>query len=225
MQVSELARHTLAQMRAPDWRSLALVLFVLLTATNAVLAIYAPEPGGKPGLEFSIAGLVRALGLFSLSVALLRIGAKSPRGRWRTDGAFFLYAGISLIGFGFAATAAWIGQDWPNWARILLVELFALILFAPFARWMVAAAVERPLALHPAPWFARLGEWLPAYLVLALPLVVLAAAHAALSLEMLRSAGNGGFWLVAIADGLVSTLVALGGLGLRLAAYRGVARG
>ena len=217
------AKAALAQARAPAWRPLALLLFVLLMGTNALLASHAPPRGGRPDTVFTLAGIVRGIGLISISVALLRIAAGSLRPRWLPDGGFFLYLGISAVALALSAAAAGIAAPWPIWARVVLVECAAILLVAPFARWMVAAAVEKPLALAPAPWFRGLGEWLPPYLLVSLPLVVLACGHAYASLGLLSLVGAPAFWPLALVDGLLSTALVLLTLALRVTAYRGVA--
>jgi hypothetical protein len=219
MTVSELLRRTLKQARARPWLRLAPLLLLLLTATNAVLALRAPAPGSEPDLAFVAAGLVRGVGLVSFSVALLRIAAGSGRPRWLPDAGYFLYFAISGIGLLFSIAAGRIGADWPPLARILLVEAAAMLLFAPFLRWLVAAAVAQPLALDPRPWFHRPKSWLPAVLVLLLPLVALATLHALATLELLASADSPAFWTIIVADGLLSTLLVLLTLALRFTAY------
>ena len=224
MRAGETFKRTIDQALAREWWPLAAILFVLLGGTNAVLALYAPTPGSLPNPVFTFAALLRGLGAVFMSVALLRTATGSPRGRWNPDGGFLLYLGISLIGFAFPAVAARIGATWPDAPRILFVEFAALILFGPFARWLVAAAVERPLAVSPAPWFRHLGRWFPAYAIVAIPLMLLASAHAWLSLQLLALPAAGEFWAVAVVDGLLSTLLVLLTMGLRLAVYRGVAQ-
>lgn len=226
MRVGAFARAVAVQIAAPDWRGLAILLFIVLAATNAVLALHKPGPGEAPGIVFAITGLVRALGLIWISVAMLRAATGSERGRWMPDAGFWLYFLLSLVAFGASAVAALLAQGLPEIGRVFLMQLIAAVLVSPFAPWTVAAAVERPLALSPRPWFRDIGDWLPPYLLLALVVAVpLAALHAALTMRLLTVVGGASFWPIAIADGLLSTLVALVLLALRLTAYRSVAQG
>ncbi|HEX8621045.1 MAG TPA: hypothetical protein VF718_03670 [Allosphingosinicella sp.] len=224
--IVDLLREAIAQLRDPRWPGIAVAFLLFLGATNAVLALYKPEAGARPGLPFALAGLVRVLALIAISVAALRIATASERRRWLPDGGFWLYLALSLIGLAAAALGAGLGAPLPEAGRILATELAGVLLTAPLAVWTVAAATERPLALAPGPRFRGLGRWLPALLVWSALLVVpLACLHAFLSLKLLATAGTGAFWPLAAADAMGSTLLVLLGLALRVAAYRRVARG
>jgi hypothetical protein len=224
MRAGSFARAAAAQIVAPEWRGISVSLFLLLTVTNALLALHAPAPGAAPSPAFTSAGAVRAIGLFSISVALLRAATGSERKRWSTDGGFWLFLALSLVELGLEAGATWLTPGLDVSARILIAEALALLVSAPLAAWMVAAAVEKPLAIQPGPWFSRLGEWLPPLLTLLLPMVLIAFVHAFLSLQLIRLAGSGSFWPLALADGILSTSFVLATLALRLTAYRAVAR-
>ena len=224
MRVGSFARHAVEQLGAREWRPLALLLFVLLTATQAALVLTRPADGATPGFAFAIAGLIRGVGLVWLSVALLRSATDSPRSRWAPDAGFWFYFLLSLLALAASAVAASIAVGLPELSRVFLVQLVAILLVSPLTVWMVAAAVERPLAL--APRFRGIGEWLPSFLILALVVLVpLASLHARFSFVLLDMGGEGlNFWGLALFDGLLSTLVVLVTLALRLAAYRSVAR-
>ena len=226
MRVGAFVGSAVEQLGDRRWRPLMLALFILLAGTQVALALAKPEPGQPPGAAFAVAGLVRGIGLVWLSVALLRVATDSARGRWAPDGGFWLYFLLSLLALGASALAAMAGAGLPELTRIFVVQLIAILLVSPLTVWMVAAAVERPLAASPAPWFGRLGEWLPSYLILALIVVVpLASLHARFSILLLDLAGDGArFWGLALLDGVLSTLIVLVTLALRLAAYRSVAR-
>jgi hypothetical protein len=224
--VGAMLRDALRQLLDPRWRAIALAFVLFLGATNAVLALYKPEAGARPGLLFAAAGLVRVLALISISVAALRLATGSDRRPWLPDGGFWLYFGLGLIGLAGAAIGAGLGARLPAAGRILSTELVGILLVAPLAVWTVAAATERPLAWRPGPSFRHLGRWLPALLIWSALLVVpLACLHAFLSLKLIETAGTGGFWPLALADAVGSSLLALLGLALRVAAYRRVARG
>ena len=219
-------RETLGQLGDRRWIGIALLFLVFMGGTNVVLALTKPAEGTPPGLAFVLAGLVRVVALVWISVAALRLAAGSPRRTWMPDGGFFLYLGISLLAFAAVALGGLVARDLPDLQRIVATQVIGLLLIAPIAVWMVAAAVERPLAISPAPRFRRLGLWLPPFLLWAVLLVLpLAVVHAGLSLHLLKWAGRDGFWPLAAADAAVSTLLVMVTLALRVVAYRSVARG
>jgi len=225
MGVGEFARDAARQLAAPEWRRPALLLFLLLAVTQVILALSKPDPGQPPGAAFAVAGLVRGLGLIWVSVAMFRAALESPRRRWLPDGGFWLYFLLSLLALAASAAAALLATGLPGDSRIVVVQLVAVLLIAPLTVWMVAAAVERPLAL--APRFSGISSWLPPLLLLAILVVVpLASLHAHFSLRLIEAAGQGlVFWGMALVDGVLSTFVALLTLALRVAVYRSVARG
>lgn len=222
MRIREFAAGTAARMAAPEWRGLALQLFLLLAVTNAILAMHAPIGDAKPDPAFAAAGAVRTIGLFSMSVALLRTGTGSPRGRWAVDAGFWLYLGLSLVQFVLLAGATLLVGD-ASFSSLLVVHGISTLLTLPLWIWQVAAASERPTAWKPR--FERIGEWLPSLLVLAAPLVLIAAAHGATSLSLIEMAGTPSFWVWAFIDGVASTFLLLATLALQITVYRSVAEG
>jgi hypothetical protein len=207
------------------WFAVAALLLVFLGGSNTILALAHPVDG-VPGLAFVLAGLARLLALVVISVAALRIALGSPRRPWLPDGGFFLYFGLSLIGFVVVGLAAFLSVGLPHLQRILVFEMVGIVLLAPLSVWTVAAAVEKPLALSPGPRLRNLAAWLPSFLLWAVLLVLpLSTAHAMASLYLVLWAGQDGFWPLAAADAVVSTLVVLLTLALRVTAYRSVARG
>jgi hypothetical protein len=218
-------RGTLEQIRDPRWIGVALLFLVFMGGTNAVLALTKPDEGTAPGLAFVLAGLVRVVSLVWISVAALRLATGSRRRTWMPDGGFFLYLGISLLAFAAIGIGGLVARDLPELQRIVATQVIGLLLIAPLTVWTVAAAVERPLAISPAPRFRHLGRWLPSFLLWAVLLVLpLAILHAVTSLRLLEWAGQSGFWLLAAADALISTLLVMITLALRVTAYRSVAR-
>ncbi len=202
----------------------ALLLAVLLTSTNIVLARWFPAEGEASSWQFAAAALDRSAGLFVLGVAILRALNDSPRPLWRPDGAFWLY-GVSLVaGFGIAiAAAALLGSREDAWSE-LVTGLIVIVASAPLAAWFTAIAVERPLAWRPGPWLSRFRSWLPHLIFWSvLILLPLGQIHAAAALRLIE--GGPWFWAVALVDGPLSVLLALIGLALASTAYRHVARG
>ncbi|HEY0150039.1 MAG TPA: hypothetical protein VGB70_13685 [Allosphingosinicella sp.] len=223
--VGGFLRATIEQLGDRRWLGIALLFLLFLGGTNIVLALYKPVHGAKPGLVFALAGLVRAVALIAISVAALRIAIGSRRSPWMPDGAFFLYFALSLLAFAAVALGAFLGRGLPDLQRILLTEVVGVLLLAPLSVWTVAAAVERPLALSPAPRLRNLGVWLPSFLLWAVILVLpLATAHAVASLHLVLWARQDGFWPLAAADAAISTLLVMITLALRVTAYRSVAR-
>jgi GNAT superfamily N-acetyltransferase len=217
-------RASIAQLADRRWLGIALLFLVFLGGTNAVLALTKPADGSSPGIAFALAGLVRVVALIAISVAALRIATDSDRRPWRPDGAFFLYFGISLLAFAAVAVGGLVARELPELQRIIATQVVGLLLIAPLTVWAVAAAVERPLAL--APRFRGLGIWLPPFLLWAMLLVLpLAIVHAGTSLHLLKWAERDGFWPLAAADAVISTLLVMLTLALRVTAYRSVARG
>ena len=201
----------------------AVVLAVLLTVSNIVILLNKPAPGAM-SWPFAAAALVRVLGIVALTVAILRILNDSPRPAWRPDGAFWLYGLVLLATMiaGGVAGVAIAGEDNP--VGEFLVGLAVAAVTAPLSAWMVAIAVEKPLAWRPGPWLRRFGLWLPWLLLWTLLLVAPAGElHGALDRWLVAGAGDW-FWPVALFDGPFSAAMALLGLALASTAYRRVAR-
>ncbi len=222
MRIKDFAAGAAAQMVAPEWRGLALQLFLLLAVTNALLAMHAPVGDAKPDPAFAAAGAVRVIGLFSMSVALLRVATGSPRQRWSVDAGFWLYLALSLVQLGLAALAALVLIA-ANFGSLLFIHGFSMRPMVPLSVWLVAAAIERPAAWRPR--FEAIGTWLPPLLILFLPLVAIAAAHGVMSLKLIDIAGTPSFWVWALIDGVASTFLVLAQLALQITAYRSVAKG
>jgi hypothetical protein len=202
-----------------------ILLTLLLTATNIVLARNVPPAGQAPSLPFILAGFVRIAGLLLLAVVILRRLTESPRPGWRPDGAFWLYVLTALLSLGVSVGVAFLVGATSEPAALLARNMVSTVILAPFAVWFVAIAVTRPLALRPGPWMRDYWAWLPQLLLWMLLLVApLGALHAWLDEWLVRGAG-GLFWPIALFDGALSVVIVLLGAGLQVAAYRRVARG
>ena len=202
----------------------ALLLTLLLTGTNIVLARWFPAEGEAASWQFAAAGLTRLVGLFVLAVAILRALNDSPRPLWRPDAGFWLYGATVLAGLGLtvAATMPFGARD-DAWTDLVVGILVALA-SAPFSAWFTAIAVERPLAWRAGPWLRGFSHWLPHLLFWSLLLLVpLGRLHAAAAPLLIE--GGPWFWPLALADGPLSVLLALIALALASTAYRHVARG
>jgi hypothetical protein len=225
MGTGQFLRRSLVQMADPRWRSFALLFFMFLGGTNALLALTKPADGELPGGAFVLGALVRILALTWISVAALRVAAESPRRPWSPDGGLGLYFLLSLLSLVLGIAGGALVASLPEPQRVAFGQLIAAVMVAPFTVWIVAAAIELPTAWSPMPHFRRFGAWLPQLLLWAVLLVVpLACLHAWTTFRMVVVVGQEGFWPLALADALLSTLLVLLTLALRLTAYRSVAQ-
>jgi hypothetical protein len=202
----------------------ALLAGLFLTLSNIAVALAAPHPGARPGPAFLVAALVRVAGVLLSLVALARVMARSARRPLMPDGAFCL----SILPFlASAAVAAGLakalgGPPLPPLAGLASAILLGVVQ-SPFSAWSGAIMVARPLAWNPWPWFTRWRAWLLPVVCGNLVLAPLALAHESLDLVLVRGAGRW-FWPIALVDGPLSLLMALGGLTLFVAAYASIAR-
>jgi hypothetical protein len=202
----------------------ALLVGLFLTISNIAVIFAAPHPGIRPGPAFAAAAFVRVAGVLASIVALARIMARSPRRPWMPDGAFWLSVLL------FVVTVALAGALALAFGRPPLPPLAALasaatlgVIQAPFAAWLAAIMVARPLAWDPRPWFTRFRAWLLPVIVGELVLAPFAVAHESLDLLLIKGAGRW-FWPVVLVDGPLSLVMVLGGLTLYVAAYASIAR-
>lgn len=225
MTIVDYLRRSASELRAMKWPVVAVAALLFLGGTNAALALSHP-PVGDTRTVFVLAAVVRGLALIAISVAALRRATNSPRFAWLPDGGFWLYFGINLLPLAGVVLAGRLlaGMHPGNFA--LAVQLIGAVLVVPLTPWLVAAAVERPLAWSPAGRFARPGDWLPPLLILSLLILFpLGWLHAWLSEWLVTMAGKPGFVELAVADALVTVLLLLATLALQLTAYRRVAQG
>jgi hypothetical protein len=226
MGIAEYFRRALGELRGKGWLAAAFLFFVFLGGTNAALALsHPPDSTGAQAL-FAVAAILRVVALVWISVALLRRAADSPRRRWMPDGAFWLYLLLNMLTFVGPVVAGVLSFGLPAPARIAVMQLATVLIVTPFSPWLVAAAVERPIALSPASWLRHYREWLgPMVLLSLLTVFPLACLHAWLSEWLVAMPGHAGFVELALADGLVTVLLVLWSLALQLTAYRRVAQG
>jgi hypothetical protein len=218
-------RETLASLRNPRLLLPALLLTVLLTVSNIVILRNAPPQGEVPPLAFVIAAVVRIAGLLLLAVTILRLLTGSARRPYMPDGAFWLYVLTGVAGFALAAALGLVASDRTDPAVGAVVGLATIAISAPLAAWFTAIAVERPLALNPAPWMRGVGRWLLPLLVWSLLVSLpLGQLHAAIDIYLIRGAGDN-FWPLALFDGPLSAFLAIFSFALAATAYRRVARG
>jgi hypothetical protein len=202
----------------------AVILVLLLTASNIVLARTMPAAGGPLPPAFLVAGIVRLFGLIAIAVAILRVLGDSPRRPWLPDGGLWLFALTIFATIAIAVAARQVAGSETDPVRGFLGGVIVNLVTAPLAAWFAATAIERPLAWRAGPWLRGFGSWLlPLFLWSVLILVPLGQVHIALAMLLIDDSGLY-FWPIAILDGPLSAVPALLGLALGATAYRHVAR-
>jgi hypothetical protein len=218
-------RETLGSLRKSRLLVPALLLTVLLTVSNIVILRNAPPQGEVPPLAFVIAAIVRVAGLLLLAVTILRVLTDSRRRLYMPDGAFWLYVLTGIAGFAVSAALGVVAGDRTDPIVGAVVGLATIAISAPFAAWFTAIAVERPLALNPAPWMRGMSRWLaPLLLWSVLVALPLGQLHAAIDYYLIRGAGDN-FWPLMLFDGPLSAVLTIFTCALAVTAYRRVARG
>src|SRR5690349_8825014 len=101
----------------------ALLLTLLLTASNIVIVRNAPSPGGALPPLFLAAALARVGGLLVFVIAIVRILAASPRRPWLPDGAFWLSALAAILLFAVSALVGLAVGSEDGAARAVLANL------------------------------------------------------------------------------------------------------
>ena len=203
----------------------ALLLLVVLTASNIVLLLNIPAPGERPGAAAALAALARLVGLLVFLVPLVRILTDSPRPAWKPDGAFFLFILVVIFSLALAAGLAAIFGMQSDPLRIALRTLAATFILTPLAPWVVGVAAAVPLGTNPTRFLRHFGRWLLPLLVWSLLVVApLAFAHALVDMALLEGR-IAWFWTVALLDGLLSSVLVIVTYALYAAAYRRVACG
>jgi hypothetical protein len=226
MGIAEYFRRSLGELQGKGWLGAAVAFFIFLGGTNAALALSHPPVGDGAPVLFAVAAVVRVVALFWISVAFLRRAVGGLRRAWLPDGAFWLYFLLNLLTIAAPVLAGVLSMNLPAPARIAAMQLATVLIVVPLAPWLVAAAVERPIAWSPAPWLRRHREWLgPMALLSLLTVFPLAWLHAWLSDWLIAMPGHAGFVELALADGLVTALLVMWSLALHLTAYRRVAQG
>ena len=226
MGIAEYFRRSLDELRGKGMLAAAAAFFILLGGTNAALALSHPSDGSVARATFLVAAILRVVALVWIGVAALRRATESPRRRWMPDGAFWLYFLLTLFALVGPAMAGFLSLGLSAPARIAAMQLASVLIVIPFAPWLVAAAVTRPIAWSPARWLTRFRLWLgPLALVSLLTLFPLGWLHAWLSERLIAMTGRPGFVELALADAFVTALLVVWGLALQLTAYRRVAQG
>jgi len=201
----------------------AVILLLVVTASNIAALLYPPVEGSASLLLFSLILLVRVAALFVCSVAIFRLAAGSSRGVWTPDGGFLLYLVIlALLGLLPTLLKVLLG-DIYSLRTILLASVVGVLIVSLFAPWIVAAAVQQPLAWHPTGWLRRFDRWMPHRLLWALLLIVpLAVVQQLMPVVTIHE--SAWFWPLIVAYSVLGFVALMIRIGLDVAAYRRVAQ-
>jgi hypothetical protein len=202
----------------------ALLLLIVLTASNIVIILNLPQPNVLPPPAFMAAAFVRLAGLLILSSVILRVGAPSERPAWRLDGGFWLYALSIVVSLAVSAGTTVLLGEKTDPLSFATRSVISMAILAPFATWFVGMNVAKPLGWRPTRFMRDFGSWLPPLILWSLLLITpIGVLHAVIDVRLIAGVGEL-FWPLALFDGALSTVIALTGFGLNLAAYRRVAR-
>jgi hypothetical protein len=219
----DLAARTLAELRARGWRHVALIWFALNCVWELVFA--AAHPPGTAGSAVLIAlALLCFLTFMWIAASALRRAAASPRSPWRIDGSLLFYAALHVALAVVIWLAAPVIDGKSTFGEMLLFAALPLVLIAPLAPWLVAVAVERPLALSPWRFLKQADAWFPPLLLITLALLLPLSLLQSWSSVALVGFGRGEIGS-GLLQAMVSTLAEIASLALALTAYRSVAEG
>ncbi len=198
----------------------ALLMLVVLTASNIVLLLNLPGKGELPSAAAILAIAARLGGLAFVGVALLRVLTHSSRPRWRPDGAFWIYFLATIVSLGLGSLIGSLTGASREPLPILMRGILNTVIFAPFAPWMVGMAVAIPLGLNPMRFMRRFRLWLPSLIGWSLVIVTpLALMHALIDYRLIEGVGEL-FWPLALLDGVLSLAIVLFGFAFNATAYR-----
>jgi hypothetical protein len=219
----ELAARTWAELRAPRWWRFGLLWFAIAFFAELAIANSHPPKGRGVYLLFALIGIAFVLVEWT-TVAVLRLAAASARSLWRVDGSLLLSFGLNAAISATALSFAPLMDETSPFAALLASAALQAVLTAPLAPWLVAVAVERPLALSPWRFLKQADGWLVPLLLLTLLLLLpLQMGQLWASMAILTS-GSGTIEFTLAYAGLVA-LSAMIGVALALVAYRSVAEG
>jgi hypothetical protein len=203
---------------------LPLLLAALLTPGASLLALsHLPTAENPDHVPYLGVWASMGLALSVLSIAILRILNRSLRPAWSPDWSILAF---SLIGL--CTVAVGIAADWfihpSTFLSALANRFISSVIVVPLGPWMVAIAVERPIAWRPAPWFRRARAWLPALLLWNFLLLAPADALYRTAFVAWVEAGRSGNWWFFVFDGAATAPRIFLALALFSVAYRRVAR-
>jgi hypothetical protein len=217
-------KEALGSLSAPGLRLPMLLCAVVQPACNFVMLSNQPTHRDPDHGPLVAAFAVLVVCYVALAVAMLRILNRSPRPAWHPDRSVAAYGVAALVTIAIGMFADWaVGQPSTLLSGLATAILYAAIV-VPFSPWLVAIAVERPLAWRPAPWFRGSRSWLPALLLWSFLILVPANAFYRIGLEMWLDKGGQDDWLFYVTDGVLTAVRFALGLALVSVAYRRVAR-
>jgi hypothetical protein len=153
--------EAVASLSTPGLKLPLLLAAVMLPAANFLILANLPTRESPDHGPYLVAFAAIVTVYTALSVAILRTLNASSRPAWKPDRSAGAY-GLFVLG----SIAIGLFADWLIAPSTILSALANKILSAlvivPIAPWIVAVAVQRPLAWRPAPWVQRQRSWLPA---------------------------------------------------------------
>lgn len=202
----------------------ALLLILFQSVCNVLMLATLPTASHPDHSRYIATLLLLALGLTACSIALLRILNASPRPPWQPDASLWLFGLVIIANLLISITADLVVGGRRDLLAGLASGALSIIASAPFAPWLIAIAVERPLALRPQAHMRRFAAWLPALLLWDLLIVLPLGQLVTMLDEKLLAGANGWFWPIAVLYGLLAAAIGLVSCALASVAYRRVAR-
>lgn len=227
LSVGSLIADIRRDMASPKWRGIWIIALILFITTNIAtfrLLPFADPQNPAPGDAFALLGtvLVKLLGLNAIIVAALRIARESPRAPWAMDGSWWLSLLVMLVAMAFGPIIAFAiaPLGLPAWATIAVAVALSFLPLLAIARWRAAIAVEHsmpPLGVNLA---AARRYFVPALILSLVVMLPLAAVHG-LATDMASAIDDpAGDMKIAIADGIIATILTLFELALLAAIHR-----
>ena len=197
---------------------------MLLAAGKIALLSFLPTPREPDHLLYLLTFILIVLVTFAFVVAIMRILNRSARPPWQPDSSLWLYAAAFIVSAFIFLLPNLLVSDRTDHLGGLAAAALDTALWAPFAPWLVAIAVERSLAWRPGPWLRDFRTWLPSLLLWGfLILVPLRQIQLMLNWKYLVS-GTDWFWPAALVEAPLGAAIELVALALASVAYRRVAR-
>ena len=200
-----------------------LLALVLPPAANLLILSSLPTPENPDHGPYFGAFAAIVVVHSALFIAILRILNRSPRPAWSPDWSAWAYGLVVLCTMAVGLFSDWI-IDPSTILSALANEVVSTVIVVPVSPWLVAIAVERPLAWRPGPWFRRLRTWLPALLLWNFLILVPADALYRIGFEAWLDAGGQDDWRFFVFNGVATAPRIFLALALASVAYRRVAR-
>jgi hypothetical protein len=216
-------KEAVGSLSVPGVKLPLLLIAIFQPATDILVLSNLPTTQNPDHGPYVAAFVVFVVVHAALALATLRILNGSPRPAWRPDWSAWAYGLAVLFSVAVGLFADWIVPPFTILGA-LANEIVSTAIIVPLAPWIVAIAVERPVAWRPAPWLKRVRAWLPALLLWNFLILVPADALYRIGFTAWMEQGGTGNWLFFILDGLVTAARMFVALALASVAYRRVAR-